>query len=209
MKIKEDAAFFGVIMTKTSQRDSIFLLIIQDRNNVIKVQLRGIAKELPVGSPIYGRGKEALAKDGMDLLIDLSTESHRFISVNAKYLERNSKLNPADDFSNAELSDGKPIYGFENFERLDFNELRKTFNLFRVVRTELNGENRTKIAEGKVPRYIFGEAIKLYFENFKVSFLRFSVLKSIFRLLTVKNESLPVSGNTKDRNRKLLLDELI
>lgn len=169
VKIKGDTAFFGVIMTKTNQNDSILMHFLQDRETEVKLLLLGYHKEIPVGTPIYGRGREAEDDDNADIIIDLNQRSHRIIGFATQYVQRKIKLNSADDFSIADYSDEKPIFGFENFEGLQFQELKKAFNLFRVIQMELNAEDRTKIGEGMVPKYIFGNAIKAYFDHYKVS----------------------------------------
>ena len=169
VKIKDDTAFFGVIMTKTHQNDSILMHFLQDRETEVKLLLHGYHKEIPVGTPIYGRGREADDDDGnVDIIIDLNQRSHRIIGFSTQYVQRKIKLNSADDFSIADYSDDKPIFGFENFEGLQFQELKKAFHLFRVIQMELDAEDRIKIGEGMVPKYIFGNAIKTYFDYYKV-----------------------------------------
>ena len=169
-KIKEDTAFFGVLITKFCPKESEPVFIMLNRHTKLKVAIHGFTKEIPVGTAVYGRGLEDQNDDDNQITIDLEQESHRMIGISAKYIQQNKMLHPADDFSCSTVGDGKPIYGFEDFDELSFKTLREAFNLFRVIRTELDGEDKKKIGSGMVPKYIFGEALKFYFEEFKVGF---------------------------------------
>ena len=169
-KIKEDTAFFGVLITKFCPKESEPVFIMFDRYTKLKVSIQGFTKEIPVGTAIYGRGLEDRNDDDNQITVDLKQERHRIIGISAKYIQQNTMLNQLDAFSCSTVSDGKPIYGFENFDELNFKTLREAFNLFRVIRTELDGEDKKKIGNGIVPKYIFGEALKFYFEEFKVGF---------------------------------------
>ena len=169
-KIKEDTAFFGVLITKFCPKESESVFMMVDRYTKLKVSIQGFTKEIPVGTAIYGRGLEDQNNDENEITIDLKQERHRMIAISAKYIQHNTMLRPADDFSCSTISDGKPIYGFEDFDELNFKTLREAFNLFRVIRTELDGEDKKKIGSGIVPKYIFGEALNFYFEEFKVGF---------------------------------------
>ena len=176
IKIKEDTAFFGVMMTKFTPKESNFAYILIDRETKLKAELKGLKDEIPPGSPIYGRGQEDQSDKDIDILIDTQKETHRLIGISADYIQQKSELNPAENFCDFAISDGKPIYGFEDFDGLNFKKLRESFNLFRVIRTELNGENIKKIGEGWVPKYIFGEAINMVFEEYKVNLKYFTIL---------------------------------
>lgn len=166
VKIKEDTAFFGVLITEFCPKESEPVFILQDRYTKLKVSIQGFTKKIAIGTAVYGRGFE----DNNEINIDLTQETHRIIGINAKYIQRNKMLDSTDDFSCLAVNDGKPVYGFEDFDELNFKNLRDAFNLFRVVRTELDGEDKHKIGSGIVPKYIFGEALEFYFEEFKVSF---------------------------------------
>ena len=170
VKIKEESAFFGVLITEFSPMESKPLIFMQDRDTKLKVSIQGFTKTIPIGTAIYGRGHGDQNKEDREIKIDLKEESHRIIGISADYIQKNTRLNSADNFSCLMVSDEKPIFGFEDFDEFDFKKLRETFNLFRVIRTELDGEDKKKIESGMVPRYIFGEAIKSYFQDFKVIF---------------------------------------
>ena len=168
-QIKEETAFFGVIMTKFDPKNSDFLIILQDRNTFFNVRLENYIKTIPAGTPIYGRGLKYPNDEKLDLMIDLNQFSHRVIGFSSQFIQKNSEVKSSDDFTHPDVSDGKPIFGFEDFSQLDYKNLRETYNLFRVISTELNAENLKKIGSGHVPKYIYGHAIEELFEIFKVN----------------------------------------
>ena len=186
VKIKEESAFFGVLITEFSPMESKPLIFMQDRDTKLKVSIQGFTKTIPIGTAIYGRGHGDQNKEDREIKIDLKQERHRIIGISADYIQKNTRLNSADNFSCLMVSDGKPIFGFENFDGFDFKNLRETFNLFRVIRTELEGEDKNKIGSGMVPKYIFGEAIKFYFEEFKVNFEYHFEENNVFKNKNIK-----------------------
>ena len=176
--IKGQKSFFGITMTDFEPVDKVgSVLCCQDRDTRIWISLAGLDQPIPSGTPFFASGNP---QDGGDeiWLVNLEKIEHRWITFDRQYVNSNFTLK-IDSAIIRGKSDKKPLDADIISAELNFKKLRKNMINFRIIKTELQREDLTKLQTYGTPKYITGKAYESYLQLLMVRTYQFrTVFKS-------------------------------
>ena len=187
--INGQKSFFGVTMTDFNPVDKVgSIMCCQDADTFLAISLSGLETTIPSGSPFFATGDSHDESDG-NFIVNLDQPGHRWLVFDKKYLDRNYLLK-IDNAVDRKLSDDGPIDQKIVPTSLSYKNFRKNMIGFRIISTELKGEDMTKYNINLAPKYIKGKAYHYYFRQQLVSTESFILSKMtvLFRKLRIQKQ---------------------